>query len=461
MHMTALIGMCCFLWYLALWATVFSSAATLVTLAAALGLVFLVPRGLGRLTNERLCVGGLKLGTTLLRNAAVFLPYTALTVGLFVWFSNRTNNVSAALYHIAGQALFWLLGALAVYLPDNNSQIIPPSLCIFAAVPAILLLANTGAQVSVVLLCVVGWYFSLVFSLAAKSKTPSSQAAVLLHSLIPLAVVILTVGLVFSGSLNLFFSQVKHLLLMVWQLILMLLKLLDTPPDAYALEERKSKAFDEAIALAQEYGPVNTLPIIIFGICFAVITLVMLVRLLIGLLSLRLPHKAPAARSPWRSGAGLPAAIRLLGLLLRGLAEGALAVALALARLARLLCRLAKKRLLALMPPKTPLESVLRSYRGLLGYGHLLRIHHTRSETPMEYLDRLQALSLRRPVPLTEAQALTWHFVAVQYGGVVPSWQTAAECRRLLRKIRRSGRMIFTRSKTDRSSLPNISEDFK
>lgn len=453
MHITALIGMCCFLWYLALWSTIFSSATTLVTLAAALGLVCLAPRALGRLTNERLCVGGLKLGSILLRNAAVFLPYTALTVGLFILFSDRTDHVSTALYHTGGQALFWLLGALAVYLPDKNSQPVSPSLCIFGAVPAILLLANTGAQISVVLLCVMGWYFSLVFSLAAKSKAPLSQAAVLLHSLIPLAAVVLTVGLVFSGSLNMFFTQVKQLLLAIWQLILMLLKLLDTPPGEYNLGEQRAKAFEEAITLAQEYGPVNTLPIIIFGICFAVITFVMLVRLLIGLLNLRLPQKAPATRPSWRSAAGLPAAIRLLGLLLRGLAEGALAMALALARLIRLLYRLGKKRLLALMPPKTPLESVLRSYRGLLGFGHLLRIHHIRSETPMEYLARLQALSLRRPVPLAEAQALTWHFVAVQYGGVVPSWQTAAECRRLLRKIRRSSPIIFTRSKTDPSDI--------
>ncbi len=458
MHITALIGMCCFLWYLALWATVFSSAPTLVTLAAALGLVCLIPRALGRLTNERLCAGGLKLGGTLLRNVTVFLPYTALTVGLLLLLFGRADNISTALYHTAGQALFWLLGALAVYLPDKNRQIISPSLCIFTAVPAILLLANTGVQASVVLLCVVGWYFSLVFSLAAKSEAPMSQAAVLLHSLIPLAAVMLTVGLVFSGSLNGFFTQVKHLLLAIWQLILMLLKLLDTPPGEYALEESRSNAFDEAIALAQEYGPVNPLPIIILGACFAIMTFVMLVRLLVGLLNLRLPQKAPVSARPlWRSGAGLLSAIRLLGLLLRGLADGVLVAALALARLVRLLYRIGKKRLLALIPPKTPLESVLRSYRGLLGFGRLLRVHRTRSETPMEYLARLQALSLRRPVPLAEAQALTGYFVAVQYGGVAPSWQTAAECRRLLRKIRRSSRII-TRAKADRPPLSDMSE---
>lgn len=455
MHTTALMGMCCFLWYLALWSAAFSAAVTPVMLAVALGLVW-PARALGWLTNARLCAGGSKLGGTLLRNMAVFLPCTALTVGLFMLLFDRTANTSEVLYHMAGQALFWLLGALPVYLPEN-SRPAAPSLCIFAAVPAILLLANT-AQVAVVLLCVAGWYFSVVFSLAARSQAPLSRTAVLLHSLIPLAAVVLTVGLVFSGSLNMLFAQVKQLLLMLWQLILMLLKLLETPPEAYALEEIRGRAFEEALELAQRRGPVNMLPILVLGVCLAAAMLVMLVRLLIRLLNLRLTKKTPAARLPRRPRAGLTAAIRLLGQLLRGLADGLLAAALALARLVRLLWHSVKKRLRVLLPPKTPTESVLRSYRGLLRLGRLLRVPHTRSETPMEYLARLQALSLRRPVLLAEAQALIGHFVAVQYGGAVPSWQTAAECRRLLRKIQRSARRSLTRAKTDRLPLPHGSD---
>ena len=452
MRITALMGMLCFLWYLALWGASFSAATTLASFAAALLLVCLLPMALSRRVNERLSMGGLRLGGALLRNVLVFLPYAALVVWLFAQFSGRVGDRSAALYHAVGQALFWLLGALAVYLPDR-SEPASPSLCLFAAAPAILLLSATDAQISVVLLCVIGWYFALVFSFAAKSGAALSRAVVFSHSLIPLTVVALAVGLVFSGSLNLLFAQVKQLLLTLWQLLLMLLSLLDAPPEQHDLWPQHYPSLEEL--LKQEQGPANPLLIIILGVCFAAMLLVLLVRLTVRLLRLRLPQRPPAARRPkGRLGAGLREVLRLLGLLLQGLAGGARALAQALARFARRLCRWGKKRLLALLPPKTPTESVLRSYRGLLRLGRLLRVHYTRSETPMEYLARLQALSPQPPLALAEAQALTWHFVAVQYGGVAPNWQTAAECKRLLRRIRRSSPMFLTRFKTGRLSRP-------
>lgn len=446
MSITALMGMLCFLWYLALWGASFSAATTLASFASALLLVCLLPMALSRKVNERLSMGGLRLGGALVRNIIVFLPYAATTVWLFAQFSDRAGDRSAALYHAAGQALFWLLGALSVYLPDNR-QPASPSLCVFAAAPAILLLSATDAQLSVLLVCVIGWYFALVFSFAAKSGAALSRAIVFSHSLVPLAVVVLAVGLVFSDSLNLIFAQVKQLLLTLWQLLLMLLSLLDTPPEAQDLWPQQYPSFEEL--LEQDRGPANPLPIIILGVCFAAILFVMLVRMIIRLLRLRLPQRSPVAHRPkGRLGAGLREVLRLLGLLLQSLAGGARALAQALARFARQLCRWGKKRLLALLPPKTPTESVLRSYRGLLRLGRLLRVHYARSETPMEYLERLQTPSLQSPLALTETQALTWHFVAVQYGGVAPSWQTAAECKRLLRQIRRSAPILSTRLKT-------------
>ncbi len=441
MQATALLAISCFFWYLALFTASFSTAASLELLLAGLIAVFLAPMALGRWVNEKLCGGGQKLGVVILRNFMLFVPYAASTVWCLYWlYPGWTGGLSAALFHTFWQALYWLLGTLAVYWPAANAASSSMHISV-AGAPAILLLASLGAPVSTVLLCIGAWYFSLIFTLAAKAGGPVRRGVVFLHSLIPLALAAIAVLAVFSGSLDQFFAQIKHLLLVIWQWILMLLKLLDTPPGEYPLWEDNAKVLDAVMERAQEQGPVSMLPLIILSLCFAVVCIVLLVRQIIRLLSFRLPERAPAAlrrRERPRLGEALLAAMRALSRLIQRLGRVARAAVRGIIRLARLAGRKLKKWWCAILPPKTPGEAVLRSYRGLLRWGHLLRIHRARFETPSEYLTRLQALALRRPIAIAEAQTLTWRFIEMQYGGMAPSWQTAAECRQLMRRIWRA-----------------------
>lgn len=440
MQVMGLLANACFFWYLALFSASFSTAISLQLLLAGLVLVFLLPMAFGRWVNERLCSGGLKLGTVLLRNVMFFAPYTALTVWSLYWlYPGWTGGLPAVLFHTFWQSLYWLLGTFRAYKPDANTASEPMGISV-AGAPAILLLASLGASVSAVLLCIGLWYFSLIFALAAKTGGSIRRGVVFLHSLIPLTLAVVAVFAVFSGSLDQFFSQIQRLLLAIWQLILMLLKLLDTPPDEYPAWENNPKVLDAVMERAQEQGAISILPFIILCICFAIVCIVLLVRQIIWLLNFRLAKRAPATlhRSRPRLKEAFLEVMRTLVRLMRGLAHVAQTTIRSSIRLARLIGKKLKKCLFLILPSKTPSESVLRSYRGLLRCGYLLHIHRARYETPTEYLTRLQTLSLRRSIAIPEAQTLTSRFIEMQYGGVVPSWRTATECRRMLRQIRRT-----------------------
>lgn len=440
MNTMALTGIACDLWYLVFYYVSFAAPVEPGFLAAQGLLVMVLPMALGRAYNARLFAAGPTVLQVVLRNAALFLLYAAPAVWCLTRaFADWTGNVAAGIYHAVWLAAMWLLGMLAAYRGHRDRSSATALYTAVAGIPAILLLSRMAFSAPILLMLIGIWYFSLVFALAVNGSKPTHRSIVLFYALVPCLLTGILCAVVFSGSLSSFIRQVQNFLLAVWHILLKLLALLDAPRQGMAPSQSGAVMGEIPEQLQSPYTPAGWAVFLLLGMALAILAAALL-RQLIQLLKIRIAprdcvsHQAkPSLATRFR--ACLWAVARFFRALVRFAVQ-------AIKRLSRR----AGALLAALLPPRTPRQAVQRSYLSLLRWGLLLRVPRLPSETPLEYLMRLERAASKRPVALENAWELTRRFIDVQYGGVVPDWQMAAECRRLLRRIWRRRKPASQRS---------------
>ena len=441
----ALISVSGFCWFLIILFRLFTVQPSLsVGLAQLIFLIFL-PVILSYYINRRLFYSGPTIFKIILLNILQSCLYSALTVWLFHYLQyfwllpvQWPASSMSAIYYTIWQLAMWSCGTYFAIKPQKEKQSISPAGIIYislSAIPPFFLLVMTNFPSSGLILIIFSWYFTLTFALAAKNGGQKHYDFILLHNLIPCLIATFLFFILYSDQLKSLIKGVYRVLLAIKSFIFYLLSLLNNINYENSVINNSDSYMNSNIT---GYSQVVVNKVFIECICFIILAplCVFLFWELTSSLRIRItPRERPLPGSRFSMADTFRKSMAEIVLFVKGLMIITRRMLRHFGNGILLFKRYFASKVKALLPPPTADQAIFRIYLNFLRWG---RHHHLRrgaAETPLEYSARLEKFAGEYPACGQEIRMLTWHFIQMKYRNIAADWQTAKECKNLLKRI--------------------------
>lgn len=404
---------------------------------------------LGYYITRKILVSGPTLFKLVRLNIFYFLLYTLLVSGSnsilihnyplgAIWLGGGTFDFLASFW----QLLSWLLGAFPLIASaESGVAPLPPLRSVeisLLVIPAIFLLTYMNFPPLVILLVIISWFAALCLTLLTAGLNSQETVSfrydiILIHSIVPCLLAFVLFLTAFSAEA---FQVLLGLQKALFTLLAYLLKLLDslfgnpsqTPyspgnPYSYTMPEEGRTPFQSPDLL------------IILIAALAALFIVLAILHLIKLFRMRV---APVSAAPYTLVRPPFSLKRILHSILLFLYNSSRSFLLLLKKSYRKTLRTLTAAIKGFLPPQTPTEAVCRCYRRFLFLAIRSRLPRRKSETPLEYVLRLQDNGRVTPSSLKEILELTQHYLETCYSTKPADWDRAKRCQNLLKTIKKT-----------------------